>query len=62
MFNRFRIAGKPLVVLFVLALAGSALHAQEKEQEILNAETQKLWDAHTVVPKTDDIKELRAFL
>ena len=29
---------------------------------VLDAETQRLWDAHTAVPKTDDIKELRAFL
>ena len=48
-------------ILFVilLALCSPLLYAQE---HALDAETQKLWDAHTVVPKTDDIKALRAFL
>ena len=43
----------------MLFLCSHWLYAQE---QTLDAETQKLWDAHTVVPKTDDIKELRAFL
>jgi len=45
-------------IAFALLLAPLGLYSQEQ----LDAETQKLWDAHTVVPKTDDIKELRAFL
>jgi len=43
---------------FALLIAPLGLYSQEQ----LDAETQKLWDAHTVVPKTDDIKELRVFL
>ena len=49
-----------LALLFVLS--SQTLIAQEQETTTLDAETQKLWDAHTVVPKTDDVKELRAFL
>ena len=50
------------ILTFLLILCSPLLYAQEQEQTKLDAETQKLWDAHTVVPKTDDIKALRAFL
>ena len=43
-------------IIFAL-MSGSVL-----AQDQLDAETQRLWDAHTIVPKTDDIKQLRAFL
>ena len=49
-----------ILLACLFTLCTQALYAQE--QETLDAETQKLWDAHTVVPKTDDVKELRAFL
>ena len=48
-----------ILFAFLFILCSSLLYAQE---HVLDAETQKLWDAHTVVPKTDDIKALRAFL
>ena len=47
-----------LVFLFV----PFSLLAQEQEPLNLSLEAQKAWDARTVVPQTDDIKELRAFL
>ena len=53
----------PLLAILAILIAPSGLYVRAQEQETpLDAETQKLWDAHTVVPKTDDIKELRAFL
>jgi thiol-disulfide isomerase/thioredoxin len=51
-----------LIIQLALALLFTPLGLYSLAQETLDAETQKLWDAHTVVPKTDDIKELRAFL
>ena len=52
-------------IIFAVFIAPLVIHSQEPQsQEIqpLNAETQRLWNAHTVVPQTDDVKELRAFL
>ncbi|MCL2117985.1 MAG: TlpA family protein disulfide reductase [Planctomycetaceae bacterium] len=51
-----------MTLLAMLALLTAPVKLDAQEQDTLDAETQKLWDAHTVVPKTDDVKELRAFL